>query len=113
MVRLRPGTIWPTDEEDAAITAGAESDPDNPIWPDEMIRNARPMAEVHPELVAEWVREREEIEAAERNPMKFMVTLILDLDIAEAFQAAGPDWKEQMKDALRARADALKEKLGV
>lgn len=35
------GVILPTDEEDAALTAAAEADPDNPPWPDEMLERGR------------------------------------------------------------------------
>ena len=112
MARLRPDTIWPTDEEDAAITAAAENDPDNPPWPDEMMARARPMVEVHPELVAERRHERAELEAAARDPNKAMVTLILDLEVLDAFRASGPDWQDRMADALRQQAKLLKEKLG-
>jgi len=56
---------WPTPEENAAIEAAAAEDPDNPIWPEEMIRAARPTAEVDPEFVATWVASRARRDAAE------------------------------------------------
>ena len=37
MPALKPGTIIPSDAEDADITAAAASDPDNPILTDDMI----------------------------------------------------------------------------
>ena len=43
MPKLEPGTILPTPEEDAAITAGAESDTDNPPLTDAQIAAMRPM----------------------------------------------------------------------
>lgn len=40
----------PTPEEDAAITAAALDDPDNPPWTDEDFAKARPVCD-YPELV--------------------------------------------------------------
>jgi len=40
----------PTPEEDAAITAAALDDPDNPPWTDEVFAKARPVWD-NPELV--------------------------------------------------------------
>jgi uncharacterized protein (DUF4415 family) len=64
-----------TDEEDAALTAAALADPDNPPRK----AGGRPRAE------------------APKQPVK----LRLDPDVVEAFKAAGPGWQTRMNDALR------------
>ncbi|MEW5421216.1 BrnA antitoxin family protein [Amorphus sp. 3PC139-8] len=70
-----------TPEEDAALTAAAEADPDNPPA-DELFRRARggrPRAE---------------------NP-KQQVTLRLDPDVVERLKADGPGWQTRANAALR------------
>ena len=44
-----------SDEEEAAIQRGIAEDPDNPEWTEEDFKDARPFAEVFPEL-AESIR---------------------------------------------------------
>jgi hypothetical protein len=48
---MKPKSELPTPEEDAAIQAGIDADPDNPELTDEFFRNAQPAAEVVPEVV--------------------------------------------------------------
>ena len=43
-----------TPEEDAAITAAAEADPDNPLLTDEFMAGMRPTSEVAPEFLEAW-----------------------------------------------------------
>jgi uncharacterized protein (DUF4415 family) len=51
MPKLKPGTILPTPEEDAAITAAALSDPDAQPLTDEEFARMRPASEVLPDLL--------------------------------------------------------------
>lgn len=74
-----------TPEEDAAITADALSDPDNPPIDDAI------------ELVP-WV----EFEAARKD----RATVTLDRDVVERFRRAGGDWEERINEILRAAAPA-------
>jgi len=46
MPALKPGTIFPTDEEDAAITAAAMSDPDAIPYTDEEWEAVKPFVQV-------------------------------------------------------------------
>jgi len=48
MPALKPGTIWPTPEEEAQINAGILLDPDNPELTDEDFARMRPAREVLP-----------------------------------------------------------------
>ena len=59
MTRLRPGTIWPTPEEDAAINAAIAADPDTR----EVTGKLVPMTEADPELVAWHLAEQERLAA--------------------------------------------------
>ncbi|MBO0663139.1 BrnA antitoxin family protein [Jiella sp. MQZ9-1] len=75
-----------TPEEDAAITADALLDPDNP-----------PIEEDEIEFVG-WK------EAQFR--LKGRTTIRVDRDIVERFQRAGDDWEARINEALRAAAPA-------
>lgn len=71
-----------TPEEDAAITADALTDPDNPPAAELLRRRGRP---------------------ASANP-KLPVKLRLDPDVVDAFKAKGPGWQSRMNEALRKAA---------
>lgn len=72
-----------SDEEDAAITAGAAADPDNP-----------PLDSLEGFRRAKGGRPRAE------NP-KQRVTLRLDPDVIERLKAGGPGWQTRANTALR------------
>lgn len=71
-----------TPEEDAAITADAHADPDNPPADDLIRRRGRPVLD---------------------NP-KQPIKLRLDADVIEAFKAGGQGWQTRINDALRKAA---------
>lgn len=84
MPKLRLGTIVPTVEEDAAITAAAMQDLDCP-----------PMTE------DEWqqlprVRGRPKLEAPKER-----LTMRVDADVLFAIKATGPGWQTRVNDFLR------------
>lgn len=90
---MRRRLVRPTPEEDAAITAAAENDPDNPPLTDEEMRQMRPFAEVHPDLV----RRR----GPQKAPTKVPVTIRLDPDVVQRFKSGGPGWHARINLALR------------
>ncbi|MCJ2055078.1 BrnA antitoxin family protein [Methylobacterium sp. J-048] len=92
-----------TDAEEARIQAGIAADSDNPEVTDAQARQARPFAEVFPELAATLRRSR----GPQKAPTKQLVSLRLDSEIVEAFKATGPGWQTRMNDALRAAARDL------
>ena len=69
-----------TDEEDAAITAAALADPDNPPW-DEYFRSKRG-------------RPKQDV-------VKEQIALRLDPEVIARFKAGGPGWQTRMSDVLR------------
>ncbi len=86
MPKLKPGHIWPTPEEDAAITAAAATDPDNPILTDE-----------------EWeqIKHRVRIGRPPAAVTKKSVTIRLSRDVLEQFQAGGDGWQTRIDAALK------------
>lgn len=86
MPKLKPGTIIPTPEEDAIITAAAMSDPD-----------AMPLTD------AEWEAAKPTMRRG-RPPAavtKQQVALRLDQEVLEAFRSGGPGWQTRINAALR------------
>ncbi|RWP37670.1 BrnA antitoxin family protein [Mesorhizobium sp.] len=74
---------------------------DSPEATDEQIAQARPFAEVFPDL-AESIR-RSRGRPALDNPKK-QVTLRLDSDVVARFRAGGPGWQSRINDILRKAA---------
>jgi uncharacterized protein (DUF4415 family) len=84
-----------TDEEDAAITAAALADPDNPPLTEEFWKRARPMS---PERLR---RLRGQRGPQRSKPLKVRVTLRLDPDIVAHFKKRGPGWQSRINVMLR------------
>lgn len=84
MPKLKTGTILPTDQEDAAITAAALSDPDALPLTDDEFKRLRPM------------RGR-----PFGSGTKVQMTVRFDADVIQAFKQTGDGWQTRMNDALR------------
>ena len=90
MTRLRPGTIWPTPEEDAAINAAIAADPDTREVTGELI----PMTEADPEIVAQYRAEQARKAKESRDAAcKTRVTIRLDADVVARLREDGPGWQ--------------------
>lgn len=90
-----------TDAEDAAITAAAQADPDNPPLTGEDFARMRPSAEVAPDFVAGTRRPR----GKQKAPTKEKVAIRLSPDVLEHFRATGPGWQTRIDEALRKAAN--------
>ena len=97
MPKLRPDTIVPTAEEDAAINAAIAADPDAEELDDAWFARARPAAVVDPEFVDRVRRGR----GKQKAPTKEQVTIRLDADLTAHFRAGGPGWQTRLNEALR------------
>lgn len=86
MPKLKPGTISPTTQEDAAITRAAIQDPD-----------ARPYSD------AEWeaVKPVHGRSWPAGSGTKVVTSLCLDRDLLQAFKDTGEGWETRLNDALR------------
>ena len=86
MPKLKPGTILPTPQEDAAITAAALGDPDAVPFTD-----------------AEWAAVKHAV--VRGRPLgsgsKVQVTLRLDIDVVEKLKAEGAGWQTRANAVLR------------
>ena len=85
MPPLKPGTISPTDQEDAVINAGIAADPDTYELQDADIARLRPARRGRP--------------PQERT--KVATTIRLDADVIEHFRHSGDGWQSRINEALR------------
>ena len=86
MPKLKPGTIHPTPEEDAAITAAAQADPD-----------ALPLTD------AEWAAVKPKARRGRRLAAvtKERITIRLSREVVETFRASGDGWQTRVDSALK------------
>jgi len=94
MRQFEPGHGYTKEDWDAVS--------DNPELTDEDFRNARPFAEVFPEL-AESIRRNLGGRPKLDHP-KQPVSIRLDQDVVEHFKAGGEGWQSRMNEALRKAA---------
>jgi len=86
----------PTDEEDAAITAAAMSDPDALPWTDEQLEAARPSMRIGARPVG-------------RPPVPVKrptLSMRVDADVLAAFRQSGKGWQTRINAVLREAVQA-------
>jgi len=86
MPRLKVGTVVNSDEEDAAITAAALSDPD-----------AMPFTDAEWEAVRPFVRRGRPPAASTKEH----ITIRLSPEVLQAFRASGEGWQTRIDAALK------------
>ena len=112
MPKLKPGTIWPTPEEEAAILAGIAEDPDEYEETPELWKYSRPVKEVSPNFIARWRRNggarKTKAHTREEEPY---VAVWLDEDVVAYYRAGGLDtWRQRVHEVLRQAMKADQEK---
>ncbi len=70
---------------------------DSPEATAEELAEAKPFAEVFPELAEKMRRAR----GPQKAPTKVSVTLRLDSDVVERFRASGKGWQSRINDILK------------
>jgi len=88
-----------TEEEEAEIQRQIAADPDAPEATDEQIAQARPFAEVFPDL-AESIRRSRGRPKAEKRLQH--VSIRLDPDVVAKFKATGKGWQSRINEVLKA-----------
>ncbi|EDW2053706.1 BrnA antitoxin family protein [Salmonella enterica subsp. enterica] len=90
-LKLRPGTILPSDEEDAKIRKAAKSDPDTMLLEDENIK-------LFPYSQLKTLRRK-------GRPVtdcpKVSVNIRYSPEVLDAFRATGSGWQTRMNAALK------------
>ena len=87
MPKLKVGTIFPTDAEDAQIRAGIAADPDT-----YEVTNAEEWAQMKP--VSMRGRPKADV-------TKDRITVRLSAEVTEYFKASGKGWQTRMDQVLR------------
>jgi len=93
MPNLKSGTIWPTEEETAAIRTAAATDPDCPVLTDEEWERVKPLARVGAPL-----RKAGRPPVAIKRPR---VTMRIEPPILEHLRATGKGWQTRVNALLR------------
>lgn len=95
-----------TAAEEAEIQQMIVSDPDAPEASDAQMAEARPFAAVFPDLAASI--DREMIRRGRGRPPvdapKVAVTIRIEPEVLQRYQAQGKDWRSRMTEALRKAA---------
>ena len=102
--KFKPDTKIPTPEEAAAIRTGIDADPDAVRLDKEWFERARPAREVVPRIVERYERAQALKKDLEKSGEQALVSIVLDKDIADYFQATGPGWMERVNQILRRAA---------
>jgi len=96
MPALKPGHIYVTDEEDAAITAAAMSDPD-----------AMPLTDAEWEAVKPFVRIGAlPVGMPPLAPEQPKLNMHVDADVLSAFRQTGAGWQVRINAVLREAVEA-------
>ena len=86
----------PSEEEDAQINAGIESDPDAFEWNDEDFKQAMRFDDA-----PETMKPSLNVRGKQKAPTKIAVTLRYSPEVIEAFKATGKGWQTRIDDALK------------
>lgn len=101
-----PTTKRPDFEEGHGFTKGDwEAVGDNPEWSEAGFKQAKPFAELFPDI-AEGLRKGRG--RPKTDMPKKQVTLRLDADVVEFFRLKGPGWQSRINDSLRNSAGLAK-----
>lgn len=84
-------------EEDAEINAQIAEDPDDFEADEEWFKQAKPSAEIIPDILERYHREKEELESGKKERLRILV----DKEVLDYFRAQGGDWHTRINEALR------------
>jgi len=101
MPKLKPGTVIPTPEEDAAINAGIAADPDARELDDQWFAKAKPASDVLPPAVYTALVAKRPRGRPKADETKVFTAIRLDADLLAAFKSTGKGWQTRVNAALR------------
>ena len=78
-------------------------DEENPEWTAEEFAQAKPFADIFPELAASFQRKR----GKQNAPTKELVSLRLSKEALAKFRALGPGWQTRINEAVVKAAERL------
>jgi uncharacterized protein (DUF4415 family) len=103
MPKLKLGTVIPTEQEDAEISAGIAADGDARELDATWFKEAQPASDVLPRIIgtetADVMLRRRGRKPGINN--KVATNIRFDNDLLDAFKATGDGWQTRMNDALR------------
>lgn len=97
MPKLKPGTVIPSPQEDAAINGGIAADADAREWTEEDFKRAVPFSRLPEPLQARLRGAR----GPQKAPTKERITIRLSREVVEEFRATGAGWQTRMDAALK------------
>jgi uncharacterized protein (DUF4415 family) len=95
---MRKRLIRPTLEQEAVIQRGIDADPDTWEVTEEDLARMRPVREVHPDIVADYLRRKR---GKQKAPTKVLVSLRLEREVVDRLRASGRGWQSRANDMLR------------
>lgn len=104
LLKTKSGRIvqMPTPEEEAAISAGIEADPDSRELDDKWFSDAKPASEAFsPETYAALVALKRPRGRPKADETKVFTAIRLDADLLDAFKSTGKGWQTRVNAALR------------
>ena len=84
-------------EEDAEINRQIAADPDDFELDEEWFKEAKPSAEIIPDILERYHREQEDLKSGRKERLRILV----DKDVLDYFRSEGGDWHERINEELR------------
>lgn len=90
-----------TPEEDAEINRQIAADPDDFELDEEWFKEAKPSAEIIPDILERYHREQEDLRSGRKEKLRILV----DKEVLDYFRNQGGDWHTKINEALRGVMD--------
>lgn len=101
MPKLKPNTIMPTAQEDAAIQAGIAADADARELDKNWYKGAKPASQALPTDVYSALATLRPRGRPKADTTKVFTAIRLDADLLDTFKATGKGWQTRVNAALR------------